>query len=225
MAARGEVGVGSARRRRERRLRSWWRHEQQSAKAALATALHHSAYRSVSMKKELMEPYSAREGQKKASARRAGPTECSSSRLRKVGLLVGLRPERVPDAAVPLEDQRKTPNIEHAPSLDVPALQMRWEEVFEVPILVDLDVPQTMEDEVEVPATVPSVRSLVVPPERVSERILVTGVDVPLAVPQERAQQRTDEHPANEPIKGYRVLWNASLRGPRHSKRKKKYII
>ena len=32
----------SARRSRERRLRSWWRHEQQSVRAALAAALHHS---------------------------------------------------------------------------------------------------------------------------------------------------------------------------------------
>ena len=35
-------GAGSAKRRRERRLRSWWRHEQQSVRAAVAAALHHS---------------------------------------------------------------------------------------------------------------------------------------------------------------------------------------
>ena len=35
-------GHGAARRRRDRRLRSWWRHEQQSIKAAVTTALHHS---------------------------------------------------------------------------------------------------------------------------------------------------------------------------------------
>ena len=35
-------GYGAARRRRDRRLRSWWRHEQQSIKAAVTTALHHS---------------------------------------------------------------------------------------------------------------------------------------------------------------------------------------
>ena len=39
MAARD---VGSAKRRRERRMRSWWRHEAQSGRAALATAHHHS---------------------------------------------------------------------------------------------------------------------------------------------------------------------------------------
>ena len=30
-------------RRRERRLRSWWRHEQQTVRMALAAATHHSA--------------------------------------------------------------------------------------------------------------------------------------------------------------------------------------
>ena len=33
---------GSARRRRERRLRAWWRHEQASVSAAVVSALHHS---------------------------------------------------------------------------------------------------------------------------------------------------------------------------------------
>ena len=35
--------TGSARRRRERRLRSWWRHERMSIAAALVEATHHSA--------------------------------------------------------------------------------------------------------------------------------------------------------------------------------------
>ena len=44
MSVNGElVGATSARRRRERRLRSWWRHEALSVAAALATARHHSA--------------------------------------------------------------------------------------------------------------------------------------------------------------------------------------
>ena len=44
MSVNGElVGATSARRRRERRLRSWWRHEALSVAAALATARHPSA--------------------------------------------------------------------------------------------------------------------------------------------------------------------------------------
>ena len=43
MAAHGaDGGTGSARRRRERRFRSWLRHEQQSIAAFLATVTHHS---------------------------------------------------------------------------------------------------------------------------------------------------------------------------------------
>ena len=43
MAAHGaDGGTGSARRRRERQLRSWPRHEQQSIAAVLAAVTHHS---------------------------------------------------------------------------------------------------------------------------------------------------------------------------------------
>ena len=38
-------GDGAAKRRRLRRLRSWWRHEQQTVAAVLATMQHHSAPR------------------------------------------------------------------------------------------------------------------------------------------------------------------------------------
>ena len=49
------VTTGSARRRRERRLRSMLRHERMSVAMALAEKLHHSAYRSVPLKEELVE--------------------------------------------------------------------------------------------------------------------------------------------------------------------------
>ena len=38
----GERDAGSARRRRERRLRSWLRHERMTVAAELSAALHHS---------------------------------------------------------------------------------------------------------------------------------------------------------------------------------------
>ena len=41
--------MGAAQRRRERRLRSWYRHEQQTARMALATFTHHSALRGQKM--------------------------------------------------------------------------------------------------------------------------------------------------------------------------------
>ena len=37
-----DLVTGSTRRRRPHRMRSWWRHEAQSVRAALATAHHHS---------------------------------------------------------------------------------------------------------------------------------------------------------------------------------------
>ena len=37
--------TGAAQRRKQRRIRSWWRHEQVSVAAAFATALHHSSQR------------------------------------------------------------------------------------------------------------------------------------------------------------------------------------
>ena len=42
---RAERETGSARRRRERRLRSWLRHERMTVRMELAAALHHSAYK------------------------------------------------------------------------------------------------------------------------------------------------------------------------------------
>ena len=42
-AMTGVDGAEAARRRRERRLRSWWRHERMSIACALAEALHHSS--------------------------------------------------------------------------------------------------------------------------------------------------------------------------------------
>ena len=55
--------VGAARRRRERRLRAQWRHEQQTVAMALAAATHHSAQRG-----EWRDLYEAPRGQRTASA-------------------------------------------------------------------------------------------------------------------------------------------------------------
>ena len=38
-----DLAGGAARRRRERRLRSWLRHERMTVRMELAAALHHSA--------------------------------------------------------------------------------------------------------------------------------------------------------------------------------------
>ena len=42
--------VSAVQRRKQRLLRSWWRHEQVSIVAALATALHHSARKVITVR-------------------------------------------------------------------------------------------------------------------------------------------------------------------------------
>ena len=69
MAARDDAagGTSSTRQRRERRLRSWAKHERLSVAMALAEKLHHSAYRTVLPKKEVEQHYAPRR-QKPATA-------------------------------------------------------------------------------------------------------------------------------------------------------------
>ena len=72
MAARvgAAGGTSSARRRRERRLRSWAKHERLSVAMALAEKLHHSANRADLPKEEEVEQHYALRGQQQA---REGP--------------------------------------------------------------------------------------------------------------------------------------------------------
>ena len=57
-------GSSAARRRRERRLRSWLRHERITVRMELAAALHHSAPRSAGL-----ETYDASRSQMTANSR------------------------------------------------------------------------------------------------------------------------------------------------------------
>ena len=59
---------GAAMRRRQRRLRSWWRHEQQSIAAVLATVTHHSH-------SKVGTANAALRGQKIGTSTRVGPAE------------------------------------------------------------------------------------------------------------------------------------------------------
>ena len=72
--------AGSAVRRRQRMLRSMWRHEQMAIKLALAEKLHHSACRPVLSKKEEVEQvrYNALLGQKTARAGGSLPAPLSA---------------------------------------------------------------------------------------------------------------------------------------------------
>ena len=160
-------GDGAAKRRRLHRLRSWWRHEQQTVAAVLATFQHHSAPRG---------PRTARTG---GGARDE---------------LHGYAPE---DAPLPPQGRILRHVVGHlpAPSLDVPVPQMvdqlpdieqffralspDPEQVIEVPKILPLDVPmraalrvtQLVEQLVEVPTTV-SYSSL--------QRTVEQHVDIPV---------------------------------------------
>ena len=146
----------SARRRRERRLRAQWRHEQQTVAMALAAATHHSAQRG-----EWRDLYEAPRGERTASAEAtydalrsqttsvAGDTEFFSLYEEE---LRGTRPDRLYEVRPQERDQRRT--VEQivdstliVPSLDVPVPQMA-NQLLEVCRQLDTSVPKQV---IEVP--------------------------------------------------------------------------
>ena len=133
-----ERGTGSARRRRERRLRAQWRHEQQTVAMALAAATHHSAQRG-----EWRDLHEAPRGQRTAShgaRRRVWPGIPSSSRCtRKNSGARGRVQRRTVEQIV------DTKLI--VPSLDVPVPQ-RENQLVEVCRQLDIHIP---EQAIEVP--------------------------------------------------------------------------
>ena len=141
-------GDGAAKRRRLHRLRSWWRHEQQTVAAVLATYQHHSAS---------WGPRTARTG---GGARDElhghAPGRCSPQG-RILRHVVGHLPAPSLDVPVPLMVDQ-LPDIEHF----FAALSPDPGQVIEVPKILPLDVPmravlrvtQLVEQLVEVPTTV-----------------------------------------------------------------------
>ena len=151
-----ERGTGSARRRRERRLRAQWRHEHQTVATALAAATHHSAQRG-----EWRDLHEAPRGQRTASAEAtydalrsqttsvAGDTEFFSLYEKELG---GTRPDRLYEVRPQGRVQRRT--VEQivdttliVPSLDVPVPQ-RENHLVEGCRHLDLPIP---EQAIEVP--------------------------------------------------------------------------
>ena len=109
---------GAAWRRRQRRLRSWWRHEQQSIAAVLATVSHHSF-------PKVDTANAALQGQKTGTSTR-GPAAAEFFTLsdEESELAGGMRPQPLCDVAWPLPVVRAASRVElMAPSLDVPSLQ------------------------------------------------------------------------------------------------------
>ena len=192
--------MGAAQRRRERRLRSWYRHEQQTVRMALAAYTHHSAPR---------RPTMARAGEWERAALhghvpehptpQAAGTENFSLDVEDVPA-VGSRPDRLftvsgPQARVQRRTVQQIIDIAPLPILDDPAPQMveqlpdvllRFfralspdsEQVIEVPMIVPEDVslrttvrkPQLVEQLVEVPTVVSW---------SVLQQIMEQNVDIP----------------------------------------------
>ena len=150
MAERDDAGggTGSARRRRERRLRSMLRHERMSVAMALAESTHHSAPRGQKM---------ARAGGGARVELHGHAPEDAPPQGRVLRHVVGHLPAPSLDVPVPqMVDQ--LPDIEHF----FAALSPDPEQVIEVPKILPLDVPmraalrvtQLVEQLVEVPTTV-----------------------------------------------------------------------
>ena len=115
MAAR-DAGTSAAKRRRERRLRSWWRQERMSIAAALAEALHHSSGTRPSK-------YDTRVVEDSQHGAVRGQTTATRA------VVPGTQYFTFDDEDVLAPQERVLQRIEvyvDAPSLDVPALQ--WDE-------------------------------------------------------------------------------------------------
>ena len=73
--------AGGAMRRRQRRLRAQWRHEQQRLAMAVAAALHHSANMKSLLEREVVEgTHNARQGQKTDAGVRPGLARAGARR-------------------------------------------------------------------------------------------------------------------------------------------------
>ena len=188
-----DVERGAAWRRRQRRLRSWWRHEQQTVTVVLATVTHHS-HSKVGTANDV--PRS----QKKVTGTRVGPAEyydLSSDDGRPTG---GERPEAL------LEPWPQGKLLRHAgvgyeivQSLDVPVPQM----VEQLPNIVQffaVQLPVVAEQVIEVPKILPHD----VPPRRLCRdtQLVEQLVEVPTPVSYSSLLQRTVEQPVGTPVPG-----------------------
>ena len=170
--------TGAAWRRRQRRLRSWWRHEKQTVSAELATATHHSH-------SKVGTAYDAPRGQTKVTSTRVGPAEYYELSSGPQGKL--LRHARV--------------GYEIVLSLDVPVPQMR-EQLPNIVQFFAAQLPVVAEPVIEVPKI-----SLDRTPQRLGDRLRQPQmaeqlVDVPTVVTYSSLQQLTAEKIVDIPVPG-----------------------
>ena len=103
MSLHGELAGGAAQRRRERRLRSWLRHERQTVAMVLAEACHHSSGTFPPTLKERrmagQDAYGALWGQKTARTAGLHPDELVEPGVQVRAVTVGYVAARVPTLA------------------------------------------------------------------------------------------------------------------------------
>ena len=207
-------------RRRQRRLRSWWRHEQQSIAAALATALHHSAQRPVPKKQEWEDAeYVASRGQKTDTRAHGGLRPALFAEPHGVEQVLRHTVDQIVVAVplVPLLDdpvpQTVDTVLEFFRSLDLPV----DEQVIAVPKisfdrvsqrLVERRLPQIVEQLVEVPT--------VLTPTRIALQIAeqIVGIPVPRGCGEQRLQGLLPGQGSTSVLRPQSaflsVLWNKS---------------
>ena len=149
MAERDAAG-SSARRRRERRLRSFWRHEKMAIQMALSEAMHHSAPRGAwHVSNEALR------GQKPDRAGDAAGTEFFAMSEDDELPAAGVRPPSLGEPPGPAVKVGRVlqPGAFELPSLDVPVLQME-DQLVDVLGYFSTLVPVVAEQVIEVPTVV-----------------------------------------------------------------------
>ena len=185
------VSTGSARRRRERRLRSWLRHERMTVRMELAAALHHSSFRGAGP-----ESYDAPRSQMTANSREDSVYFDLYDEYTE-----GARPDRLVGVRPQERDQRHTveqtvDTVLFVPSLDVPVPQME-NQLVDVCRLFDVLIPEQVIE-------VPKISSTPRPPRRrrvrFAEQTAEQLVEVPII--SYSSLQRTVEQSVNIPVPG-----------------------
>ena len=199
-------GAGAAKRRRERRLRSWWRHERMSIACALAEALHHSSGAPKYDKRVV-------EDAKHGAVR--GQTTATTVRE-----ATGMQYFTFDDEGKPVAGERFRPMVKdlrrirvhvEEPSLDVPVLQM-VEQPVDVHSFFRLSLPADVEQVIEVPKLALPVcavqRAALSEPQSVEQL-----VEVPTVLSFSFLQQQTAEQIIDFPVPGRGGGSRGSLQG------------
>ena len=183
-------GSGSARRRRERRLRSWLRHERMTVRMELAAALHHSSFRGAGPM-----TYDAPRSQMTANSREDSVLfdlfdEDSE----------GARPDRLAGVRPQERDQRHTveqivDTVLIVPSLDVPVPQMD-NQLVEVCRQLDVRIPEQVIEVPQISSPSRHCRRRVRFAEQMAEQL----VEVPTMISYSSLLQRTVEQNVDIPV-------------------------